>query len=106
MLSDCPQLDHLKISERLCKLSHLDIRLCQLNTVEIRAQNLVTFNYCGGSQFNTILCEGALLKNAHFVLDTGDAADYAFSKLAPLMPNLQTLYLVGSTKVCGLELLL
>jgi hypothetical protein len=106
MLSDCPQLDHLKISGMLCKLSHLDIRLCRLNTVEIRAQNLVTFNYCGGSQFNTILCEGALLKNAHFVLDTGDAADYAFSKLAPLMPNLQKLYLVGSTKVCGLELLL
>lgn len=98
-LSQCPQIEHLKISEMLCKLNHLDIRLCPLNTLEIRARNLVTFDYSGWSNFKTVICEASLLKEARFELIAGDAADYALSQLAPLMPNLETLYLVGYTQM-------
>ncbi|CAM0910827.1 unnamed protein product [Alopecurus aequalis] len=98
-LSECPQIDHLKISEMLCKLTHLDIRYIRLNTLEIRARNLVTFNYCGWSKIKIVLCEASLVKEARFELSSGDAADYAFSELAPLMPNLETLYLVGYTQM-------
>ncbi|XP_051200776.1 F-box/FBD/LRR-repeat protein At1g13570 isoform X1 [Lolium perenne] len=98
-LNRCPQIEHLKISEMLCKLNHLDIRSCPLNTLEIRARNLATFNYDGWTNFKTVICEASLLKEARFELIAGDAADYALSELAPLMPNLETLYLVGYTQM-------
>lgn len=82
----------------LCKLNHLYIRY-PLNTLEIHARNLVTFNYCGWSKVKTVLCDASLLKEARFELTSGDAAEYVFSELAPLMPNLETLYLIGYTKM-------
>lgn len=99
-LSQCPNIDHLRIPDVPSKLNYLDIDLCWIRALEIRIQNLVIFNYHGSVRFRIIQGEGSLFKEARFQFSCGDAIEYAITEMAPALPNLETLFLIGFSKVC------
>ncbi|EAZ18589.1 hypothetical protein OsJ_34116 [Oryza sativa Japonica Group] len=97
-LSQCPNIDHLRIPDVPSKLNYLDIDLCWIRALEIHIQNLVIFNYHGSVRFRIIQGEGSLFKEARFQFSCGDAIEYAITEMAPALPNLETLFLIGFSK--------
>ncbi|XP_066161304.1 F-box/FBD/LRR-repeat protein At5g53840 isoform X2 [Oryza sativa Japonica Group] len=98
-LSQCPNIDHLRIPDVPSKLNYLDIDLCWIRALEIHIQNLVIFNYHGSVRFRIIQGEGSLFKEARFQFSCGDAIEYAITEMAPALPNLETLFLIGFSKM-------
>lgn len=100
-LRQCPMLEYLKITDVLAKLVYIDIVLCLwLKILEIHAQNLVAINTYNICHLKIVLSEALVLKGAHIELVlSSDVIEYAFTDLAPLMPDLESLFLSGCTEV-------
>uniref|UniRef100_A0A0E0J7T7 Uncharacterized protein n=2 Tax=Oryza nivara TaxID=4536 RepID=A0A0E0J7T7_ORYNI len=100
-LRQCPMLEYLKITDVLAKLVYIDIVLCLwLKILEIHAQNLVAINTYNICHLKIVLSEALVLKGAHIELVlSSDVIEYAFTDLAPLMPDLESLFLSGCTEM-------
>uniref|UniRef100_A0A0E0BJT4 Uncharacterized protein n=1 Tax=Oryza glumipatula TaxID=40148 RepID=A0A0E0BJT4_9ORYZ len=96
-LRQCPMLEYLKITDVLAKLVYIDRSLLIL---EIHAQNLVAINTYNICHLKIVLSEAIVLKGAHIELVlSSDVIEYAFTDLAPLMPDLESLFLSGCTEM-------
>nr|XP_015617759.1 F-box/FBD/LRR-repeat protein At1g13570 isoform X3 [Oryza sativa Japonica Group]XP_015617760.1 F-box/FBD/LRR-repeat protein At1g13570 isoform X3 [Oryza sativa Japonica Group] len=100
-LRQCPMLEYLKITDVLAKLVYIDIVPCLwLKILEIHAQNLVAINTYNICHLKIVLSEALVLKGAHIELVlSSDVIEYAFTDLAPLMPDLESLFLSGCTEM-------